>query len=130
LTIIGLHHLRTEFFFHDKNWLKNVYFNSLNKKLEKLNKGNYSGCSNVSLVLFMVSRPVGIEQANIIKDIYSSMYDNYQNKFIRIYLFTMDDIFEITNEQVKLIYHYKNEEFNEIVDNVHKMLKIFKYATE
>lgn len=116
--------------FHEKEWLKPVYLNSLDKKLKKLNNGNYSGCPNMSLVLFMVRRLVGIEQADIIKNIYSSIYNDYQNKFNSIYLFTTDDIFEITNKEVKLIYHYKNEEFYDLVDDVHRMLKILKYKAE
>lgn len=118
------------FISHKKVWLKPVYLNSLNKKLKKLNNGNYSGCSNVSLVLVMISEIVGIEQADIIKNIYSSIYNNYQNKFSSIYLFTTDDIFEITNKEVKLIHHYKNGEFHDLVDDVHRMLKIFKYKAE
>ena len=113
--------------FHDIFWLEKVYRNSLTNKLRKLNSGNYSTCSNVSLVLLTTKRMAGIEQANIIKDIYSSIYDNYQEKFKSVYLFTMDDIFEITNKQVKLIYHYQKEEYGLLVSEMKKMLRIHEY---
>lgn len=115
------------FDFHDIFWLEKVYSNAITTKLRKLNKGNYSACSNVSLVLIMIKRMGGIEQANIIKDIYSSIYDNYQEKFKNIYLFTIDDIFEITNKQVKLIYHYQKEEFGLLVSEMKRILKIHEY---
>lgn len=113
--------------FHDKFWMKKSYLKSLENKLTKLNKNNYSGCENVSLIILSIHRMFNEEQAHIVKEIYDSVYKNYNKQFKNIYVFSMADIFLITNQKVTNLHHYKENEFNTLIEKMKTTLQIHEY---
>ena len=112
---------------HDKFWMKDTYLKRIKNKLSKLNNNNYSACSNVSLIILMTHRMSNEEQAYIIRDVYNSICENYNKQFTNIYLFTMDDIFLITNKEVNNLHHYKENEFKTLIKEMKKILRIHEY---
>ncbi len=114
--------------FHDVNWMYDSYVKRLKSKLSKLNKGRYSGCNEISLVVLSTARWLGFQDAQVMQGAYNSIINDYSVLFKNIYLFTTDNIFRINEKTVKVLHSYKNDEYSEIIKKMKKILKIHQYA--
>lgn len=113
---------------HNINWMCNSYVEMLKRKLAKLNKGRYSGCKEISLVVLSIARRLDIQDAHIMQSAYISIINDYSVLFKNIYLLTTDNIFRINEKIVEVVHSYKNDEYSEIVKKMKQILKIHQYA--
>lgn len=110
--------------FHKNDWMLCNYKKCIDKKLTKLNNGNYRGCQNISLIILSVARLSGLEDAKFLQKAFQTVYRNHNKKYDNLYFFTTHDIFNITKDNIQTIRHYKNDEFGQIIETSKKILGI------
>ncbi len=97
---------------HQTGYMQQKYKKELHKKLQKLNKGNYSGVSTeIDLCISIVQRLKTRDDALLILYVYCNLIkrEEFQKTFRRIFVITSQEVFTLLPENVKKI---KYENFN------------------
>lgn len=110
--------------FHKNDWMLDDYATCIDKKLKKLNNGNYRGCANISLIILSIARLSGLEDAKFLQKAFQTVYRNHNKNFNNLYFFTTHAIFNITNDSIQTICHFPNDEFGQIIETAKNILSI------
>ena len=82
--------------------MKDIYKEEIDKKLVKLNNGNYSSINGViSLCISILQRRKGLYDVNLILYQYWETVKNHKKGFNKIYVLTSDKIYILMPENVK-----------------------------
>lgn len=100
--------------FHKSNWLAKSVVELIKKKQNKYNKGNYSRVQHCCLVLCSFFSCSGIE---IIKNSVCQAYKEIKEdvKFYKIYLLTMNGLYEIHSHIPAIVYEFNSNEFESLI---------------
>lgn len=115
-------------YFHNIDWMKEAYRQSLNAKLKKLNNGNYKDCLKVSLVILNLARANGMINAKIVQQVYSEEVQNFSKAFEKIYYITTGGIYSICSTSYLKYKAFKEYEFDKYVGKMKQLLKIDQFA--
>lgn len=113
-------------FFRGYRYLDDTRKKTFEKKLCKLNNGNYSGCEKVSLIISSIGRQRGRLDAELTFNIYQEVLKNFVKTFDNIFLVTTSGVYEISKE-VRLVKSYNNE-FNSCIKSMKKVLRLDEYS--
>lgn len=111
-------------FGHGVDWMVKKYKETLNKKLQKLNNGNYSGCSRVFLIILNILRANGMLNAKQIQQVYCEEIKNFSVGFANIYYITPNGIYLVNTNEVLNFKKFQNNEFSDCVMEMKQMLGI------
>ena len=114
-------------FGHSIDWMARDYRKAIQKKLKKLNDGNYKNCSNVSLIILNLARANGILNAGQIRKIYFEESQKFSLMFNHIYYVTMKGIYLIDTTECKKFKIFSKDEYNIAVKEMKQKLKIHEY---
>ena len=112
---------------HNINWMVNNYRKTINKKLYKLNNGNYEACPNTSLVILNLARATDSINANQVQHCYFEEAQHFDLKFDCIYFITISGIYVISNNEIIESNVFNYDEFSACVKEMKQMLKIDEY---
>lgn len=115
---------------HSIDWMLEKYKSTIQKKLKKLNSGNYENCSNVSLVILNLSRSNGILNAEQVRQAYSEEAQKYTLLFNSIYYITTDGIYFIDTRECKILKSFIDNEYCISVRKMKQLLKIDEYKND
>lgn len=115
---------------HSIDWMTEKYKSTIQKKLKKLNSGNYENCSNVSLVILNLSRSNGILNAEQVRQAYSEEAQKYTLLFNSIYYITTDGIYFIDTRECKILKSFIDNEYCISVRKMKQLLKIDEYKND
>lgn len=115
---------------HSIDWMLEKYKSTIQKKLKKLNSGNYENCSNVSLVILNLSRANGILNAEQVRHAYSEEAQKYTLLFNSIYYITTDGIYFIDTRECKILKSFIDNEYSISVRKMKQLLKIDEYKND
>lgn len=89
---------------HSIDWMKDVYKEEIDKKLVKLNNGNYSSINgNISLCISILQRRKRLYDVNLILYQYFEVVKNHKKGFDKIFVLTSDKMYILKPENVKNI---------------------------
>ena len=103
-------------------YLAPIYEKNIRNKLEKLNKGNYSGCQRCSLVISNIERSKDKSDVDLVKKIYERLSLNYTEKFDNVYVITTTGIYRIAND-IEIMVEYKCSTFSYYVSKMKDKLR-------
>ena len=103
------------------------YKKTINKKLEKLNKGNYKSCKNISLIMLNFDRANGILNAKQVQKSYYEEAQNFTFLFDFIYYITIIGIYKININECFQLKKFNHDEFSLCVKEMKQMLQIDEY---
>ena len=84
--------------------MKDIYFENLNKKLEKLNRGNYSGINGqISLCTSIIQRIKTEYDARLVLYEYFQAFKNYKKSFEKIIVVTSSQVLMFDLNKIKEI---------------------------
>ena len=112
---------------HSIDWMLENYKKTINKKLSKLNNGNYSLCKNVSLIILNLERINSLFSAEQVQKAYLEVKNNHVLTFDNIYYITTDGIYVINDIGLYTLKVFDNIEYSECVKKMKKSLKIDEY---
>lgn len=119
-------------FGHSIDWMTENYRNEVNKKLNKLNNGNYKNCKNVSLLILNLARANGKLNAEQVRQVYSEEIN--LNKFVLlfnyIYYVTTGGIYLITLNECQRFKLFTDDEYSINVGEMKQLLKIDEYKND
>lgn len=115
---------------HAPDWMYDDYKKSLIDKLSKLNKDHYTYCKNNSLIILNLQRANGKYNAELFYKANNEIKDNYAKHFKNNYLITTVGIYVCNYTELKTIISFKDEDFNELVQEMKKALMIDEYEKE
>ena len=104
----------------DENFWDN-FISIIEKKLKKLKNGRYDFCCSKNLVVSSTLRERGEDTAKCITKIYRDVSKRYRVSFNNVYLITIKGVYVIY-PIYKELKHFGNEHFNEIGQEMRKML--------
>lgn len=117
---------------HSIDWMTEKYRNEVNKKLNKLNNGNYKNCRNVSLLILNLARANGKLNAEQVRQVYSEEIN--LNKFVLlfnyIYYVTTGGIYLITLNECQRFKLFTDDEYSINVGKMKQLLKIDEYKND
>lgn len=117
---------------HEIDWMIENYRNEVNKKLNKLNNGNYKNCKNVSLLILNLARANGKLNAEQVRQVYSEEIN--LNKFVLlfnyIYYVTTGEIYLITLNECQRFKLFIDDEYSINVREMKQLLKIDEYKND
>lgn len=117
---------------HSIDWMTEKYRNEVNKKLNKLNNGNYKNCKNVSLLILNLARANGKLNAEQVRQVYSEEIN--LNKFVLlfnyIYYVTTGGIYLITLNECQRFKLFTDDEYSINVGKMKQLLKIDEYKND
>lgn len=105
-----------------ENWMRQEYRSELEKKFQKLNKGLYSDCTNISLAVLTINSDFPGLNEKVLYGEYVKLCKQYRQKFDTIYLISMDNIFCITETKIQKIKNYSSKEYEICVVEMRKRL--------
>lgn len=119
-------------FGHSMDWMIENYRKEVNKKLNKLNNGNYKNCENVSLIVLNLARANGILNAEQVRQVYSEEIESnrYALLFNYIYYVTTDGIYLITPNKCQRFKIFTDDEYSINVRKMKQELKIDEYKDD
>lgn len=89
---------------HSIDWMKDIYKDEIDKKLTKLNNGNYSSINgSVSLCISILQRHKQLYDVNLILYQYFEVVKNHEKGFDKIFVLTSDKMYILKPENVKTI---------------------------
>lgn len=99
------------------------FISIIEKKLKKLKNGRYDFCCSKNLIVSSTLRERGEDTAQCITKIYRDVYSKYGVSFNNVYLITIKGVYAIY-PRCKELKHFGNEYFNEIGQEMRKMLNL------
>lgn len=117
----------TKGFGHSIDWMINYYKKTIKCKLHKLNKGNYSECQKVSLIILSTYRVNDYIGAQQIQEIYSQQTHCFEKSFDVVYYITSSAIYFIKDKEASLFKQFNDNEFSKYVKQMKQKLKIDEY---
>lgn len=112
---------------HSLDWMLENYKDTIDKKLSKLNNGNYSLCKNVSLIILNLERINSLFSAKQVQKAYLEVKNNHVLTFDNIYYITTDGIYVINNVDLHTFKIFDNIEYIQCVKKIKMALKIDEY---
>ena len=114
---------------HSIDWMTENYRNEVNKKLNKLNNGNYKNCGNVSLIILNLARANGMLNAEQVRKVYFEEIkaNGFVLLFSYIYYVSTDGIYLITPNDCQSFKIFIDDEYNVNVRKMKQILKIDEY---
>ena len=114
---------------HSIDWMIENYRKEINKKLNKLNNGNYKSCTNVSLIILNLARANGNLNAQQVRQVYSEEIESnkFALRFNFIYYVTTDGIYLITPNEYQRFELFTDDEYSFNVRKMKQLLKIDEY---
>ena len=112
--------------FHYENWMGENYKKRIHNKLDKLNKGNYAECLNISLIVLTLLRD-NKSSAQQIQEIYYKEAQNFTLSFNCIYFVTNSGIYTIKENGTSVLKKFMNDEFSQCVIKMKQLLRIDEY---
>ena len=98
-----------------------VYFRKeIEKKLDKLNKGNYFGCEKVHIVFLNIKRAKSDSQIRKVKIIYDKLVRKYRQSFESLIVITSSNVYSFENNERIIPYEYND--YSQFLQ--HKLLEI------
>lgn len=89
---------------HSIDWMKPIYDREINKKLKKLNNGNYSGIKReIDLCISIVYRAKRLYDAKLITYSYKQIAKNYKDSYDKLYIIESDKIFIVYPNRIQNI---------------------------
>lgn len=99
---------------HSAYYSKRLFFTILNKKLDKLNSGNYSAISGeINLAILSVYRSRPEKHVREILNEYLKIKPYYRRNFNKIYILFTDALYEINGKKINR-YEITNEDLEEL----------------
>ncbi len=87
---------------HRIDWMKPIYEREINKKLVKLNNGNYSGITNeIDLCISIIYRAKKLYDAKLIAYCYRQIAAKFQKAFNKLYIIESNKLFIIYPDKIK-----------------------------
>lgn len=87
---------------HRIDWMKPIYERETNKKLVKLNNGNYSGITNeIDLCISIIYRAKKLYDAKLIAYCYRQIAAKFQKAFNKLYIIESNKLFIIYLDKIK-----------------------------
>lgn len=114
---------------HSVDWMIKNYKNTLQKKLKKLNKGDYKNCLNVSLIFLNLFRANEIINAEQVMQSYFVEAKNFDLLFNYIYYVTTNGIYLINTNKCEALKLFNDDEFSVCVREMKGLLKIDEFKT-
>lgn len=111
--------IKNTFDCHLENWMDEDIKNMLNKKLKKLNNGNYNGCKDISLIILSIDRYRTKDFAISVFDFYNNIKKEYSFNFKNVYLVLSNKIYHFYYENIK---EYEYDE-NIIINKMKSMFE-------
>ena len=113
-------------FYSVKDYMRDECNSVLEKKMNKLNKGLYQDCKNVSLIVLNYMDMSGQLIASILQEEYINILKKYNQSFNLIYLITTNAIFCVSKNNIKKLDNFSNNEYNLCMDEIDKILCLKK----
>ena len=89
---------------HSSDWMKDIYKEEIDKKLTKLNNGNYSSINgSISLCTSILQRSKELYDVNLILYQYFEVVKNHEKGFDKIFVLTSNKMYILKPENVKNI---------------------------
>ena len=112
---------------HSLDWMLEDYKNTIDKKLKKLNNGNYSLCENVSLIILNLDRANSLFSAEQVQKAYLEVKNKYAMTFDNIYYITTDGIYVINDIGLYTLKIFDDIEYSQCVKKMKMTLIIDEY---
>jgi len=80
----------------------------IEKKLVKLNNGNYFGCRKIHIVFLTIKRAKLDYQIQKVKELYEELLNNYSNSFESLIVITSSKVYSFNHQQEIIPYEFND----------------------